>query len=143
MPAVPEIFFARIHGVDKDERFEHKDGRGVVYPQKSSEAFEYRWIDGQLVIVDTTLLLININPLLVWYPDINRLSFIKPSIRKWTPPPPTHPDALANAGSHPQSGVYRLDAARSLCQYPITSVSDLRADKGRRRKSGSIFNRRN
>ena len=50
-----------------------------MYPQKSSEAFEYLWIDGQLVIVDTAHLLINVNPLLVWYPFINKPWFIKPS----------------------------------------------------------------
>ena len=27
IPTVPENFFARIHGVKKGERFEHKDGR--------------------------------------------------------------------------------------------------------------------
>ena len=77
IPTVPDDFFARIRGV-KDERFEHKDVRGIVYPRKSSEAFEYRWIDGQLVIIDAANLLINVKPLLVWYPFIDKFWFIKP-----------------------------------------------------------------
>ena len=39
IPTVPDNFFVRIHGVKKDERFELKDECGIVYPQKSSEAF--------------------------------------------------------------------------------------------------------
>ena len=39
IPTVPDNFFVRIHGVNKDDRFELKDGRGIVYPQKSLEAF--------------------------------------------------------------------------------------------------------
>ena len=39
IPTVPDNFFVRIHGVNKDERFELNDGRSIVYPQRSSEAF--------------------------------------------------------------------------------------------------------
>ena len=52
------------------------------------------------------------------------------------PAPPTYPDAVAHAGSHPRTGIYGPEAARSRYQYLITN---LRADKGRRRESGSIF----
>ena len=79
IPTVPENFFDRINGVKKSERFEHKNGRRIVYPRNSSEAFEYRWIDDQLVIVDTANLLINVSPLLVWYPFINKRRSIKPT----------------------------------------------------------------
>ncbi len=79
IPTVPGNFFTRIREVKKYERFEHKDGRGIVYPGKSSEAFEYRWIDNQLIIIDTANLLINTKLLLVWYPYIDKLWFIRPS----------------------------------------------------------------
>ena len=76
IPTEPDDFLTRIQHVFRGENFDAKDHRGVVYPRRSS--FEYCWIDGQLLIVDTINLLINTNPLLAWYPSINKIQFIKP-----------------------------------------------------------------
>ena len=78
IPTEPDDFLTRIQHISKGEKFDQKYHRGVVYPQDSLEPFEYRWIDGQLLIIDTANLLINANPLLAWYPSINKLQFIKP-----------------------------------------------------------------
>ena len=79
IPTEPDNFLKRVRTVYKGEKFDHKDRRGVVYPQNSSEPFEYRWIDGELVIIDTINLLINVKPLLVWYPFTRKYVFIRPT----------------------------------------------------------------